>query len=299
MLPDDGADAETLLRSAEAALRMAKEAGERHVFHAPEMSEKSIEKLTLETKLRQALKNEEFVLHYQPKVEAETRRIVGVEALIRWQSPELGLVPPGEFIPLMEKTGMILEAGAWALSKAVADHLRWLQLGLKAPRVAVNVSPVQLRKRDFVTMVAEAVKRGPATPGIDLEITESLVMEDIEANIQKLTEVRKHGISIAVDDFGTGYSSLAYLAKLPVETLKIDRSFIITMLNNPNTMTLVQTIISLAHSLKLKVVAEGVDSEDQAKILRLLYCDEMQGYLFCRPVPFDQITALLQREAAA
>jgi PAS domain S-box-containing protein/diguanylate cyclase (GGDEF)-like protein len=295
MLPDDGADAETLFRSAEAALRMAKETGERHVFHAPEMSERSIEKLTFETKLRQALKNEEFVLHYQPKVEVETRRIVGVEALIRWQSPELGLVPPLQFIPLMEKTGMILEAGAWALSKAVADHLRWMQLGLEAPRVAVNISSIQLRKRDFVTMVAEAVKRGAAPPGIDLEITESLVMEDIEANIQKLTEVRKLGIAIAIDDFGTGYSSLGYLAKLPVQTLKVDRSFIITMLDNSNTMTLVQTIISLAHSLKLKVVAEGVDSEDQAKMLRLLRCDEMQGYLFSRPVPFDQMTALLQR----
>jgi len=299
MLPDDGADAETLFRSAEAALRMAKEAGERHIFHAPEMSARSIEKLTIESKLRQALKNEEFVLHYQPKVETETRRIVGVEALIRWQNPELGLVPPLKFIPLMEKTGMILEAGAWALSKAVADHFRWMQLGLEAPRVAVNVSPIQLRKRDFVAMVAQATKHGAVPPGIDLEITESVMMEGIEANIQKLTDVRKLGIAIAIDDFGTGYSSLGYLAELPVQSLKIDRSFIITMLNNPNTMTLVQTIISLAHSLKLKVVAEGVDSEDQAKFLRLLRCDEMQGYLFSRPIPFDQMTALLQREATA
>jgi EAL domain-containing protein (putative c-di-GMP-specific phosphodiesterase class I) len=199
----------------------------------------------------------------------------------------------------MEKTGMILEAGAWALSRAVADHFRWVQLGLEAPRVAVNVSSIQLRKRDFVSIVTEAIKRGAATPGIDLEITESVVMEDIEANIQKLTEVRRHGIAIAVDDFGTGYSSLGYLAKLPVQSLKVDRSFIITMLNDPNVMMLVQTIISLAHSLKLKVVAEGVDSEDQAKTLRLLRCDEMQGYLFSRPIPFDQMTALLQREAAA
>ena len=244
LFPTDGADAETLLRNAEAALRRAKETGERHVFHAPEMTEKSAELLTLETKLRQALENDELVLHYQPKVELETRRIVGMEALIRWQSPELGLVPPMKFIPFMEETGLILEAGAWALSRAI-----------------------QLRKPDFVDTLAAAIKGGAAPPGIDLEITESLLMEDIEGNIRKLKQVRALGIAIAIDDFGTGYSSLGYLAKLPVQMLKIDRSFITTMLNDPDTMMLVHTIISLAHSLKLKVIAEGVESEEQAKFL--------------------------------
>ena len=296
VFPHDGADAETLLRNAEAALRRAKETGERYVFHAPAMTDKSAEKFTMESKLRQALENDELVLHYQPKVELETRRIVGMEALIRWQSPELGLVPPMKFIPFMEETGLILEAGAWALSKAVADHHRWMQLGLPTQRVAVNVSPIQLRKRDFVDTVAAAIKCGAVPPGIDLEITESVLMEDIEGNIQKLKKVRDLGVEIAIDDFGTGYSSLAYLAKLPVQTLKIDCSFINTMLNDPGTMTLVQTIISLAHSLKLKVIAEGVESEEQAKFLHLLRCDEMQGYLFCRPVPFEQITALLKEE---
>jgi diguanylate cyclase (GGDEF)-like protein len=291
--PNDGGDAETLLRHAEAALRQGKKTGERFAFYTPDLTERTAATLTLENKLRQALENEEFVLHYQPKVELESRRIVGLEALIRWQSPELGLVPPMKFIPLMEETGMILEAGAWALARAVADHARWLQLGLPAPRVAVNVSPIQLRKRDFVSTVEAAVGRGATPPSIELEITESLVMEDIQGNIQKLKEVRALGIAIAIDDFGTGYSSLGYLAKLPVQSLKIDRSFIITMLDDPDTMTMVQTIISLAHSLRLKVVAEGVDSEDQAKYLRLLRCDEMQGYLFSRPVPFDQMSALL------
>jgi EAL domain-containing protein (putative c-di-GMP-specific phosphodiesterase class I) len=154
---------------------------------------------------------------------------------------------------------------------------------------------VQLRKRDFVATVETALKRCTAPPCIDLEITESLVMEDIQGNIEKLNEARKLGVSIAIDDFGTGYSSLGYLAKLPVQTLKIDRSFIITMLAEADTMTLVSTIISLAHSLKLKVVAEGVDAEEQAKILRLLRCDEMQGYLYSRPVPFDEITAMLRK----
>ena len=295
LFPNDGIDAETLIRNAEAALRRAKRTGERQVFHTAEMTERTAEKLTLENRLRQALEKDEFVLYYQPKVDLETRRIVGVEALIRWQNPELGLVPPGQFIPLMEETGIILEAGAWALSRAVQDHKRWLELGLPAPRVAVNVSAVQLRKKDYLATLTEALQRGATPPGIDLEITESLVMDDIQGNIEKLREVRKLGVSIAVDDFGTGYSSLAYLARLPVQTLKIDRSFIITMLAEPDIMTLVSTIISLAHSLRLKVVAEGVDAEDQAKILRLLRCDEMQGYLFSRPVPFDDISALLRK----
>jgi EAL domain-containing protein (putative c-di-GMP-specific phosphodiesterase class I) len=159
----------------------------------------------------------------------------------------------------------------------------------------VNVSPIQLRQRNFVQAVQQAVDGGAAASGIDLEITESLIMEDIEGNIQKLNDVRALGMRIAVDDFGTGYSSLGYLTKLPVQSLKIDRSFIVTMLKEPNTMTLVSTIISLAHSLRLKVVAEGVDQEEQAKILGLLRCDEMQGYLFSKPLPFAQMTEMLKR----
>jgi len=295
VFPGDGTDAETLIRNAEAALRRAKHSGERNVFHAAEMTRHTAEKLTFENRLRQALERDEFVLHYQPKVDIETRRIVGVEALIRWQNPELGLVPPGQFIPLMEETGIILEAGDWALRRAVLDHKRWLALGLSAPRVAVNVSAVQLRRKDYVATLAAALKLGAVPVGIDLEITESLVMDDIQGNIEKLKEARMLGVAIAIDDFGTGYSSLGYLAKLPMQALKIDRSFVITMLAEPDTMTLVSTIISLAHSLKLKVVAEGVDEEEQARMLRLLRCDELQGFLFSRPLPFDGITALLRQ----
>jgi len=276
---------------------MAKASGEPYLFYMRAMNERVAETMALENKLRRAFENDEFVLHYQPKVDLETRSIVGVEALIRWQSPELGLVPPLKFIPLMEETGMILDVGAWGLKQASLDHRKWVNLGLKAPRVAVNVSAIQLRQRDFVGAVEQAIIEGVAPTGIDLEITESLIMHDIEGNIRKLKEVRALGVSIAIDDFGTGYSSLGYLAKLPVQTLKIDRSFIITMLNDPDTMTLVQTMISLAHSLRLKVVAEGVDEEEQAKMLRLLRCDQIQGYLFSRPVPFDQMTALLAQEA--
>jgi PAS domain S-box-containing protein/diguanylate cyclase (GGDEF)-like protein len=211
LFPNDGVDAESLIRNAEAALRRAKQTGERHVFHAAEMTEHSAEKLSLENRLRRALEREEFVLHYQPKIELESRRIVGVEALIRWQSPELGLVPPGQFIPLMEETGMILEAGAWAMDRAVRDHQRWVEMGLRAPRVAVNVSAVQLRKKDYLETLARSLARGATPAGIDLEITESLVMEDIQGNIEKLKEALKLGVTIAIDDFGTGYSSLSYL----------------------------------------------------------------------------------------
>lgn len=296
VFPGDGVDADTLFKNAEAALKKAKASGDRYLFYTQAMNERVAEKMSLENKLRQAIEKDEFVLHYQPKVDLKTRRIVGVEALIRWQSDELGLVPPMKFIPLLEETGLILPVGAWVLKKASLDHKRWVDQSLKAPRVAVNVSPIQLRQRDFVSIVENAIMEGVAPTGIDLEITESLIMDDVVGNIEKLKSIRSLGVTIAIDDFGTGYSSLGYLAKLPVQTLKIDRSFIITMLNSPETTTLVSTIISLAHALKLEVVAEGVDAEEQAKLLLLLRCDEMQGYLFSRPIPFDQMTALLNQQ---
>jgi diguanylate cyclase (GGDEF)-like protein/PAS domain S-box-containing protein len=297
MFPSDGTDADTLLRNAEAALKKVKRTGERYLFYAQEMTERVAENLTLESKLRRALENEEFVLHYQPKVDLETRSIVGVEALIRWQSPELGLVPPLRFIPLLEETGLIMQVGSWALKQAALDHRSWVERGLKPPRVAVNISPIQLRQRDFVALVETAIIEGVAPTGIDLEITESLIMEDIEGTIQKLKAIRELGVNIAIDDFGTGYSSLGYLAKLPVQSLKIDRSFIVAMEEDSNDMTLVSTIISLAHSLKLKVVAEGVETAEQANYLRLLRCDEMQGYLFSKPLPREDLVALLEKRA--
>ncbi len=293
LYPDDGADAETLFRNAEAALKKAKQAGEPYLFYEERMSERVSERLALENKLRLAVERDEFVLHYQPKVDVDTRSITGLEALLRWQSPELGLVPPLQFIRLLEETGLILQVGSWALRRAARDHLAWTTRGLKAPRVAVNVSAIQLRQRNFVRLVEEAIVDGAASTGIDLEITESLLMDDIRANIDKLHAVRALGLSVAIDDFGTGYSSLAYLAKLPVQALKIDRSFIVSMHDDANAMTLVSTIISLAHSLRLKVVAEGVETEEQAKTLRLLRCDEMQGYLISRPVPEEELVALL------
>jgi diguanylate cyclase (GGDEF)-like protein/PAS domain S-box-containing protein len=293
LYPANARDAEDLVGNAEAALKKAKATGERYLFYEQRMAERVSERLSLENQLRRALENDEFVLYYQPKVDLESRAVVGVEALLRWQSPQLGLVPPMKFIPILEENGLILEVGSWALRRAALEHKAWAGQGLRAPRLAVNVSAIQLRQRDFVRVLEEAIGHGVKPTGIDLELTESLVMDDIEANIAKLQAIRALGVDIAIDDFGTGYSSLAYLAKLPVQMLKIDRSFIKALHDDPNAMTLVSTMISLAHSLRLKVVAEGVETEEQAKMLRLLRCDQMQGYLISKPVPAADLIKLL------
>jgi diguanylate cyclase (GGDEF)-like protein/PAS domain S-box-containing protein len=295
VFPSDGSDTDTLLRNAEAALKKAKGSGERFLFYRREMTERIAEKLSLESQLHRALENEEFVLHYQPKIDAASRRIVGLEALIRWQNPELGLVPPIKFIGLLEETGLILDVGSWALRRAALDHRAWAEAGLRPPKVAVNLSAIQLRQRNFVRTLEQAIRDGLSPTGIDLELTESVVMEDIQASMEKLIEVRRLGVGIAVDDFGTGYSSLAYLARLPVETLKIDRSFVKAMDDDSTARTLVQTIISLAHSLRLKVVAEGVETESQATLLLELGCDQMQGYLFAKPLAVAELLTFLRR----
>jgi len=213
-------------------------------------------------------------------------KMTGAEALIRWNDPRTGLVPPGRFIPILEETGLIYDVGRWALRQAIADYLRWRSAGLAAVRVAVNVSPLQLRHHGFIAEIKEAIGvDARAAAGLELEITESLIMEDVRHNSSSLHAIRDMGISIAIDDFGTGFSSLSYLSKLPVDTLKIDRSFVIEMTAEQEGLALVSTIISLAHSLKLKVVAEGVETKEQSRLLRLLNCDEMQGYLFSKPLP--------------
>ena len=301
VFPEDGADAETLFRNAEAALKKAKASGERYLFYTQKMTETVAGKLTLENQLRQALDNEEFVLHYQPKVNLASGKLTGAEALIRWNDPRTGLVPPGRFIPVLEETGLIYEVGRWALRQAIADYLRWRNAGLPAVRIAVNVSPLQLRNRGFIAEIGQVIGiDAHAAAGLELEITESLIMEDIKHNIASLQAIRTLGVTIAIDDFGTGFSSLSYLAKLPVNTLKIDRSFVIDMTAAPEGLALVSTIVNLAHALKLKVVAEGVETEQQSRLLRLLDCDEMQGFLFSKPVPVEIFeTRFLAPPAAA
>jgi diguanylate cyclase (GGDEF)-like protein len=299
IFPGDGGNAETLIKNAQAALKKAKSSRERFLFYTAHLSERAADTLALETELRKALEREEFVLHYQPKVDLDTRTLQGVEALIRWQSPERGLMGPLYFIPLLEETGMIVDVGLWALRQACLDRSRWLEQRLNAPRIAVNVSTVQLQRADFVRSVGNILKLAGSEAGIDIEVTESVIMDDALENIGKLRAIRELGVHISIDDFGTGYSSLAYLTRLPAETLKIDRSFVASMLDDPGTMTLVSTIISLGRSLNLIVVAEGVESEEQAKILRLLRCNQMQGFLISKPLPFNHATAFLARSSLA
>jgi diguanylate cyclase (GGDEF)-like protein len=276
LFPEDGTDADTLFRNAEAALKKAKASGEPYLFHTQKMTEMAAGRLTLENQLRQALDNDEFVLHYQPKVNLASGKLTGAEALIRWNDPRTGMVPPGRFIPILEETGLIHEVGRWALRQAIADYLRWRHVGLASLRIAVNVSALQLRNRSFIEEVTEAVGiDAQAAAGLELEITESVIMEDIKGIIASLRAIRALGVRIAIDDFGTGFSSLNYLAKLPVDTLKIDRSFVVDLTAAPEGPALVSTIIVLAHSLKLKVVAEGVETEEQSRLLRLMSCDEM------------------------
>jgi diguanylate cyclase (GGDEF)-like protein/PAS domain S-box-containing protein len=286
LFPKDGGTAEALFQGAEAALRHAKVGGDRCLFHHCTMTDSAASKISLENQLRRALDNDEFVLHYQPKVSLASGKVTGAEALIRWNHPEQGLVPPGKFIPLLEETGLIHEVGRWAMRKAIQDYLRWCDAGVEGLRVAVNVSSLQLRSRVFVEEVAHVVGIDPrAAPGLELEITESMVMGDINHGIASLQAIRDMGVTVALDDFGTGFSSLSYLARLPITTLKIDRSFINDIDAGPEGLALVSTIISLAHALGHKVVAEGVETAGQARLLRLLRCDEMQGFHFGKPVP--------------
>ena len=292
LFPVDGADADTLFKNAEAALKKAKASGERYLLYTQTMNVEGPGKLTLENQLRQALDNGEFVLYYQPKVHLVSGKMTSAEALIRWNHPRTGLVPPAEFIPILEETGLIHEVGRWALRQAISDYLRWRAAGLPMVRIAVNVSPLQLRDRGFIAEVNQAISMDVrAAAGLELEITESLIMENVQHSITSLQALRDMGIHIAIDDFGTGFSSLSYLSKFPVDTLKIDRSFVIEMTDSPQGLALVSTIISLAHALQLKVVAEGVETEEQARLLRLLNCEEMQGYLFSKPVPADVFEA--------
>ena len=294
IFPIDGNDAEALLSNAETALKTAKTSGKAFAAYTSRLSEELTTRVAMERNLRQALERNEFVLYYQPKVELKSRRLQGLEALIRWNNPELGLVPPARFIPLIEENGLVVEVGAWVLRQASLDRLRWLEQQLDPPRIAVNVSTLQLRHDDFVQTVSDIVGAAGPDCGLDIEVTESLLMTDVADNLNKLAAISARGVRIALDDFGTGYSSLSYLARLPVQALKIDRSFIANMLDDPSAMTLVSTIISLARALKLETIAEGVESEEQAKILRLLQCDHMQGYLISKPLPVAQMSTYLR-----
>jgi diguanylate cyclase (GGDEF)-like protein len=278
--PEDGQDAEALFERAEAALKKAKVGGSRYLFYAQQMTDAVAGRFALEGQLRKALENQEFVLHYQPKVSLRTGLMTGVEALIRWNSPHDGLVPPMKFIPILEETGMINDVGLWALQQATADWLRWRRGGLPSVPIAVNVSPVQLRDPAFVSQLEQVIGVAEdGAQGLELEITESMVMGDATHSVATLRAIHEMGISIAVDDFGTGFSSLGRLGTLPIDTLKIDRTFIADADTSTQGLSLVAAMLALAKSLRLKVVAEGVERQKQAQLLSTLECDEIQGFL--------------------
>ena len=298
--PADGSDGNTLAQRAEAALKHAKEAGEQYLHYQIEMHSDIAERLALEHRLRTALDERQFVLHYQPQVSLASGRVDGVEALLRWQDPERGLVFPGQFLGVLESSGMIVAVGEWVLRQAAEDCLRWQRMGLGPLRIAVNVSAQQIRRRSFVEQVLAAAQPCLVDGcGIDLEITETGLLHDVEGASRKLRQLRTAGLRIALDDFGTGYSSLGLLSKLPVDLVKIDRSFITGLPEDNASVTLVSSVIGLASAFGLKVVAEGVETEGQLAMLRRMGCNQSQGYLHSRPVPAEQLEQLLRQQSGA
>jgi diguanylate cyclase (GGDEF)-like protein len=297
LFPEDAVSAEGLFADAEAAVLRARNAAECYTFYSPQMNARIAHRLHQESRLRKAVQEKQFFLHYQPKVDLRSRELRGVEALIRWQDPVLGLVPPAEFIPLLEETGLIVEVGRWVLEQSIADSRRWHAARLRVPRVAINVSEVQLRQpnftESFLTIIAG---RGAGVPGIDIEITETLLAQDMDANVEKLRALRRVGVKVFLDDFGTGYSGLSQIAHLPLDALKIDASFIAGMGGSTEHAVIVSAIINLAKALGVQVVAEGVEREDQAAQLLALGCDMAQGYLFGRAVAAADIARLLDSE---
>lgn len=293
--PDDGKTLDEVVNAADTALQVAIEREQPMAFFDRSVDNVLSQHYRLEPQLRRALARSEFVNYYQPKVELATGRIVGVEALVRWMHPTRGLVPPGEFVPALETTGLIGEVAQKIMDRAIADWSRWRAEGLEAPRIAVNVAAAQLRNEDFVPALQRAMEALQGDPSaISIEITESILISNMERAIEVLTQVRALGVPVAIDDFGTGYSSLAYIVTLPIDELKIDRAFVKKITADAAYEGIVRTCVSLARGLNLKVVAEGVETEGQASKLRELQCDQAQGFLYSPPVPAEQLVRLLK-----
>jgi diguanylate cyclase (GGDEF)-like protein/PAS domain S-box-containing protein len=299
MFPDDGADAEALLRNADAAMYRAKDiGGNNFALCTPELTAMAVERLELQNGLRQALDRDEFLLHYQPLVSLGSGRIVGLEALVRWQHPQKGFLPPMTFIPMAEETGLILPLGDWVLRAATSQLKTWLDTGLGL-RISVNFSAKQFRERSLVHTVESALSKAGLEPRhLEVEITESIAMEGAEIVNANLNMLRTMGCGIAIDDFGTGYSSMSYLKSFPITSLKIDRSFVTDLAANPADAGIVRAIVEMAHGSSLSVIAEGVETRDQFQLLQKYGCDEMQGYWVSRPLPVDGVDAKLQEEIA-
>jgi diguanylate cyclase (GGDEF)-like protein len=296
--PDDGDDVDLLLRNADIAMYTAKEEGRNNYrFFSEEMNARMLERLALESDLRLALERDELLLHYQPQAETLTGRIVALEALVRWEHPEKGLIPPLDFVGIAEESGLIVPLGEWVMRTACAQAVAWQREGFPEMRVSVNVASQQLTQSDLVTTVKQVLD----TTGLDgkhlaLEITESSLMSDVEATRQTLWKLKETGLSLSVDDFGTGYSSMNYLKRFPLDALKIDRSFVRELTVDANDAAITKAVVALAKALDLSTIAEGVEEEEQLAFLRALECDLIQGYLISRPMPAEGVTQLLERQ---
>ncbi len=294
--PDDGVDAETLLANADAAMYRAKDVGrDNFQLYTPELNTKVHGKFLLQEELRNAVARSEFVLHYQPQVDLRTGRVFAVEALVRWQHPKLGMVPPVKFIPMAEETGLIVPIGDWVLREACRQNKAWQDAGLPPMAVSVNVSARQFKEKNLINRVVRTLRdSGLEARYLELELTESLIMQDVELAVAMMKDLQSLGVQLSIDDFGTGYSSLSALKTFPVARLKIDKSFIDGLLADENDKAVAAAVISLGRTLNLRVIAEGVETEAQAAFLRDINCDEMQGYLFSKPVPAQAIEELLK-----
>ena len=296
----DGRDLWTLLQNAETAMFRAKASGTNSAqFYSGDMHTVALDRLMLESRLRHALDGRELVVYYQPLVAASSRRIVGVEALVRWQHPELGLIPPDQFIPLAEQSGLIVPIGEWVLQSACMQARAWQQAGLPPIEIAVNLSPRQFKKSTLADMVAQALaESGLAPDQLVLELTEGALMEHADHTLRTLGELRNMGVRFAIDDFGTGYSSLAYLKRFPVQKLKVDKSFVHDLKNSADDVVIAQAIVDLGRNLRLDVIAEGIETRQELDALCSYGCEFMQGFLFSRAVPADELAELLGRSAA-
>jgi diguanylate cyclase (GGDEF)-like protein/PAS domain S-box-containing protein len=298
--PEDGSDAATLIKNADTAMYQAKENGRQsYQFYKPAMSVRAIERQSIEENLRRALERQEFTLHYQPKINIRSGEITGAEALIRWTHPVRGSVSPAQFIPVAEDCGLILPIGNWVLREACKQARAWTDAGLRLGSMAVNISAMEFRDENFLEGVFSILEETGLDPGaLELELTESVLMKHAESTQTILKTLRSRGVKLAVDDFGTGYSSLSYLRKFPIDALKIDQSFVRQITTAPDETTIVTAVISMGRSLKLRVIAEGVETQEELRFLEAHQCDEAQGYYFSRPVRPDQFAALLKSGVA-
>jgi EAL domain-containing protein (putative c-di-GMP-specific phosphodiesterase class I) len=295
--PADARDARALLDHARATQRtVQRDTGAGVRFFQPALNAAAVQRLTLEAALRKAVQKGELTVHYQPKVRIADGKIVGAEALVRWKHPELGQVSPAQFIPIAEETGLIQPIGEFVLAEACRQNLQWQREGLSPIRMAVNLSPIQLHEPQLLDVLRQVLARtGLAPEWLELEITESILLQDADATIERLESLRDFGIHLSIDDFGTGYSSLAYLRRFPIETLKIDQAFIRELTTSPDDAAITTSIILMGKSLKLNVVAEGVETRSQLALLQVLECDEAQGYLFGKPTDAAGLRQVLER----